>query len=301
MGNVNSEKDIIHSDVQSEQSAQDQSLFASLESVGMSNIQLSLQHQSGLLIPARADLFVNLRMGRRGIHMSRIYELMLSEMNQKSISEIHFGEILKKMVNSQDGDSNEAKVQLCWDEICEPKSLKSNRIGTRVYPVQLEAKCINGIGSFLNLHFEVLYSSTCPQSLALSQELTQNLKSESATYVATPHAQRSRMKVTLQFNLELKTLPLSQFSVAQGIELVETALKTPVQTVVKKADEMEFARLNAENPMFCEDAVRLVARELQKQQSRISFSSLKITARHEESLHAHDAVATLKSTKFIQF
>ena len=40
---------------------------------------------------------------------------------------------------------------------------------------------------------------------------------------------------------------------------MEAALGTPVQTAVKREDEQAFARLNAANLMFCEDAARRVA------------------------------------------
>ena len=43
------------------------------------------------------------------------------------------------------------------------------------------------------------------------------------------------------------------------IDALEAALATPVQTAVKREDEQAFARLNAENLMFCEDAARRVA------------------------------------------
>ena len=42
------------------------------------------------------------------------------------------------------------------------------------------------------------------------------------------------------------------------LETIESALATPVQTAVRREDEQEFARLNGENPMYCEDAVRRI-------------------------------------------
>ena len=44
-----------------------------------------------------------------------------------------------------------------------------------------------------------------------------------------------------------------------AIDLAEGALKTPVQSAVKREDEQAFARLNGRNLMFCEDAARRIA------------------------------------------
>ena len=63
---------------------------------------------------------------------------------------------------------------------------------------------------------------------------------------------------------------------------------TPVQTAVKREDEQAFAKLNAENLMFCEDAARRVAATL-ADDARVQ--RFEVSVSHFESLHPHDAVA----------
>ena len=75
---------------------------------------------------------------------------------------------------------------------------------------------------------------------------------------------------------------------ADLIDRLETALATPVQTAVKREDEQAFARLNAENLMFCEDAARRVAAVL-ADDARVQRYEARVA--HYESLHPHDAVA----------
>jgi GTP cyclohydrolase IB len=86
------------------------------------------------------------------------------------------------------------------------------------------------------------------------------------------------------------------------VQIVENTLKTPVQTAVKKADEMAFAILNSENLMFCEDAVRKVDTDFKARINHkpVEFVGYRIKTRHEESLHPHDAVSQ-KSYKFVQY
>jgi len=80
----------------------------------------------------------------------------------------------------------------------------------------------------------------------------------------------------------------AQFPILDLIDAIEGALKTPVQTAVKRVDEQAFALLNGRNLMFCEDAARRIQRAL-AQDERISDFRVRVS--HHESLHPHDAVA----------
>jgi len=78
------------------------------------------------------------------------------------------------------------------------------------------------------------------------------------------------------------------FPIVYLVDLIESALKTPVQAAVKREDEQEFARLNGQNLMFCEDA----ARHLQFTMNNTDeFDDFWLRINHLESLHAHDAVS----------
>ena len=157
------------------------------------------------------------------------------------------------------------------------------------------------------------YSSTCPCSASLSRQLLANkirrhfsrdentepannqsgsnqidldqltswLESSEGS-VATPHSQRSYAYIKVRFQHN------DYFPIVELIDAIENALKTPVQTAVKREDEQEFARLNGENLMFCEDAARRVKHALM-QHNHISDYWLKVE--HQESLHPHNAVA----------
>jgi GTP cyclohydrolase I len=101
--------------------------------------------------------------------------------------------------------------------------------------------------------------------------------------VATPHSQRS----IAQIKVKLET-GADNFPIIALIDLVETTLKTPVQAAVKREDEQEFARLNGQNLMFCEDAARQLQYALNQQSQ---FDDFWLRVNHYESLHAHDAVS----------
>jgi GTP cyclohydrolase I len=63
-----------------------------------------------------------------------------------------------------------------------------------------------------------------------------------------------------------------------------------VQTAVKREDEQEFARLNGQNLMFCEDAARKIQAALNAVDT---YSDFWVRVNHLESLHAHDAVSVV--------
>lgn len=99
--------------------------------------------------------------------------------------------------------------------------------------------------------------------------------------IATPHSQRSFAYVTVK--LTERTLPL----IPNLIKALEQTIGTPVQTAVKREDEQAFAKLNAENLMFCEDAARRVKQFLETCPQFIDYW---FKVEHQESLHAHNAV-----------
>ena len=86
----------------------------------------------------------------------------------------------------------------------------------------------------------------------------------------------------MQLDAAQEDLPITDL-----INHVEGALKTPVQSAVKREDEQEFARLNGKNLMFVEDAGRRLKHALSED---ARWSDFWVRIEHHESLHAHDAV-----------
>lgn len=287
---------MIKSDAQSEKSLE----FMSLDLVGMNHIETFILVGLGsdfVIVPARLKIGVNLSEGHRGIHMSRLFQLQMDHILNQSLSSNLLRDFLQKSIDSQSGLSTKSTVELQYQLPVIAKALKSDLSGSRNYPVVVRADLKNDQFK-MQVQFQILYSSTCPQSVKLSKEFlnqkfdTQTIQDwlkEGTQFPATPHAQRSLMTVQIQGSRFSESL---DGIVLKLIQHVEATLKTPVQTAVKKSDEMEFARLNGENPMFCEDAVRRVAGALL---SVAEIEGFKITTEHQESLHSHNAIAEISS------
>ncbi|MEJ6078024.1 GTP cyclohydrolase FolE2 [Vibrio sp. 1-Bac 57] len=284
-----------------------------LDRVGMSNIELPLMVQTdncpAQQVSANAELFVNLGDPQaKGIHMSRLY-LQLDQLSTESeLTLATLTTLLEGFIESHQDLSSEAFVKIAFDYNLRRKSLISEKRGWKAYPIVIIGRLIDGELD-IELQVDVPYSSTCPCSAALARQLIQDAFSkkyaQAATLdkdeivawlgstqgiVATPHSQRSvaQVKVKLQTTAD-------NFPIIALIDLIEATLKTPVQAAVKREDEQEFARLNGQNLMFCEDAARQLQYALHQQ---TQFSDFWLRVNHYESLHAHDAVSvTTKGIK----
>lgn len=271
--------------------------------VGMGGIELpvTLAGGTGAPVPARVAAYVNLaRADARGIHMSRLYRHVESALAAEPLTPCVVRRTLKEFLDSHAELSDRASLRIDFEHLVRRPALVSAHGGWRSYPVSIAGTMERGQLA-LELSFRVLYSSTCPASAALARQLVQErfdatfaqgpadaasvrawLGSEAAL-AATPHAQRSAADV------RVRLVPsFASFPVVELVDVVEAALGTPVQTAVKREDEQAFARLNAQNLMFCEDAARRVQRALDHDARVADFV---VRASHFESLHAHDAIA----------
>lgn len=283
-------------------------LTGTLDRVGMSSIEVPVKflNDQGVpfLVPAKANAFVNLNDPQaKGIHMSRLFLQLQEGLTRAPLSFSLLGELLIKFIESHQGLSDSSAVDVQFDYMVERPALISANKGWRSYPITLAAVLEKGKISF-DLHLTITYSSTCPCSAALARKLIQDhfledFKEEQISredvrrwlgttdgILATPHSQRSLAEVQLRFT-EPHKLEDSQDWI-KVIDVIEQKLGTPVQAAVKREDEQEFALLNGQNLMFCEDAARKIKNALQE----MSFlADYRIKVSHLESLHPHNAVS----------
>lgn len=257
-----------------------------LSRVGMSQVELPVSIH-GLQVPAQVDFYVNLNSREaRGIHMSRLYSLLVDKLSGGNFSIPLLSEIAGLGLQSHADLSTCAQVSVRLNLPLQRSSLKSGLAGWRAYPIDFKVeRTSKTVRSWLTV--SVLYSSTCPASAALAYQIHAESSLESGGFAATPHAQRSSAKVTVELD------PSQDFNSETLIDLLEGALGTPVQTLVKRQDEQQFAILNAQNLMFCEDAARRLAKALDFTGWALDYRG---EVHHMESLHPHNASAYFSKT-----
>lgn len=277
-----------------------------LDWVGMSNIEMPLmissKDQPERMVSAHVDAFVNLKDPKaKGIHMSRLYLLLDELSNSQVLNHPNLVTLLGNFIDSHKELSDDAKVTFNFDYHLQRKSLISGKQGWKAYPVTITGRLNRGELE-VELCVDVPYSSTCPCSAALARQLIQKAftdKFSKSTHVdlaaiqewlgttegivATPHSQRSVAEIKVKLNNDINDFPITDL-----VDLIENSLKTPVQAAVKREDEQEFARLNGQNLMFCEDAARRLQHTMHNTHQ---YKDFWLRINHLESLHAHDAVS----------
>jgi GTP cyclohydrolase IB len=281
-------------------------IAGSLGWVGMGEIEVpvTVAARDGATVQcgARVNAFVNLnRDDARGIHMSRLYLLIDRMLGEDAITPCSIRRLLKAFLESHQDLSDRAMIRIAFDYMVRRPALVSDHSGWKSYPATITG-LMEGGQLTLEMGVSVTYSSTCPCSAALARQLIQQqfsrdfpadapldhdqvlawLGSEQGI-VATPHSQRSVAEI------RARLVPsFAEFPILDVIDRAENALKTPVQTAVKREDEQAFALLNGANLMFCEDAARRLQAALDAEERIADFW---VRASHFESLHPHNAVA----------
>lgn len=275
---------------------------STLQWVGMEEIAVPINlpqaYGKVIQVAAKANVFVSLDSPEsKGIHMSRMH-LAINQLASMECSQSNINNLLDEMITSQGGISEQAKIELSFDLILTKPALLSNESGFQSYPVVIRAEK-NTQGFAYEFQLTIPYSSTCPCSASLTRQLYAEAINEAfpeaqvdkgklldwaqsqAGSVATPHSQRSY--AYLRIALGDSEWPELSALIFQ----LEAVIGTPVQTAVKRSDEQEFARLNAKNLMFCEDAARNIKKALEKMSCAKNYW---FKVEHQESLHAHNAV-----------
>lgn len=276
-----------------------------LDRVGMSGIEAALRFRNSegelVLTPARVTAQVSLDdEAVKGIHMSRLFLALQRHLDDHEFDLAGSDRLVRAFVESHREISRSAYLEFRFEYMSRRASLLSDHSTWRSYPVRIECELSEGRLTH-RVTVSVAYSSTCPCSAALARQLLQQQFQEdfadhtwlnvsqvlrwlgSQGTMATPHSQRSHADVTVALSPQAEHFPIAEL-----IDVVESAVATPVQAAVKRRDEQEFARLNGENLMFCEDSARRIRAALEEMSGIVDY---RVQASHLESLHPHDAVA----------
>lgn len=252
-----------------------------IQHVGISNFRLPLKWQTRageeMLLETSVTGSVSLEASKKGINMSRI----LRSFHKHADGLFSFAQINRVLESYLDDlESLDARLQLSFRYPLLKRSLRSNLDGFQYYDVAFEVIRQGPETTFI-MHLDYVYSSTCPCSLELSEHAR-----KTRGQIATPHSQRSVARVSVVIGND------QLFWTEDLVELCLDVIPTETQVMVKREDEQAFAELNGANPIFVEDAVRLICDNLERENRVGDF---RVVASHQESLHSHDAVSILVS------
>jgi GTP cyclohydrolase FolE2 len=241
------------------------------------------------LIPFSARLEVNLAAEVRGIHMSRLEEVIAALHAQEFNDLRDYGLRLGREMMARQGASR-GRVRLTGQLPLIRTARVSGRESVDSIAVSLDLK-LAGQGEELEsaamLGIGVAHITACPCTQAYNQTLF--YKEDDECPLPT-HSQRS------QTTLALQSAGLSP-SIAELLSCLEEALHV-TQDLLKRGDEAQLVYTSHSLPQFAEDAVREVARRAGERFGRVlpPETLVVIESLSLESIHIHDVCCRLETT-----
>jgi len=252
-----------------------------LPKVGVENIKLpfklALRNLNSRQLVANTSISTDLDSEKKGISMSRLL-LSIQDLLGVGLNWDIIEQCLSKISESIGSDNSHIKFEF---EL--PIDKQSPLSG---YTFPLFYKCyFEGFKHendyVFNQSVTVQYSSYCPCSAALSDDLVTN-----GFPHGFPHAQRSFAQIIINMDLQDK----KQIWLEDVIDIVNDNIHTQPYPIIKRIDEQELARIASNNPLFVEDAIRIISHHLDKLMG-CGINDWVVKCTHEESIHMHEAVA----------
>lgn len=252
-----------------------------LNEVGISGKTVWIRLPSGL-VPFNAKLVVSLDSQVRGIHMSRMEEVV-SELHVHEFADpCSYGlELAKRMILKQEG--SEGKVYLSGKLPVKRCGIVSKRTSIDTMEVTAETAVHrekdNSVVDYTRIGVGVHHITACPCTQAYNEVL---FDTQRDSCPLPTHSQRSLTRFSLDTHNGLPTYE-------ELLSCLESSLHV-TQDLLKRQDEAEIVLKSHRCPQFAEDAVREVAGKAAFQfktilpgNTRIEIESLSL-----ESIHIHD-------------
>src|SRR5699024_11051802 len=217
----------------------------------------------------------------KGTNMSRFME-QLSQFHEVGFTadfktlESYTKELAER-IEKQDGT-----IEITWPWLYERKAPQSGLSGLNNVDSSLKTKIDERNGYTLSASLKVPITTLCLCSKEISE------------YSA--HNQRGFVTMNVDFydDYDFTTIYWKE----ELLNAAESNASASLHPVLKRPDEKVVTERAYENPRFVEDMVRLVAADLYEMPFVKKFT---VTCQNEESIHMHDAIASLTYDKTDEF
>ncbi|WP_079530009.1 GTP cyclohydrolase FolE2 [Halobacillus hunanensis] len=253
-----------------------------IDMVGISNVKHPIQIPSQLVpqIQTTIGTFTfgsSITQGSKGTNMSRFTEQLDKYHNEGFAIDI---ETLKKFTKELAGrlKQEDAEVEVSFPWFFERKGPYSDLAGMNHADATIKVLYDQTTGYDVTVELTGKITTLCPCSKEISE------------YSA--HNQRGNVSMSVKLTEDFDEQQTDWK--AALLEAAESNASARIHPVLKRPDEKMVTEQAYENPRFVEDIVRLVAADLYE----YSFvEAFEVSCRNEESIHLHDAVATLSYDK----
>jgi len=264
-----------------------------LQKVGIAGktVWVGLHDNNGGHLPFSARILVNLPASRRGIHMSRIEEVITELYGKKFTNLPEYamllaGKVLEAQHASQISVTLNGSMPLIQQTpISRLNSIDSLDISCSVNLQKNDSQISRNVTIGAGIH----HLTACPCTLNYNQVLFER---HDDPWPQATHSQRSRTEL-------LVSPPTAELlpSYKELVTVLDEALHVS-RDLLKRPDETELVLKAHNNPQFAEDTVREVARAAGKKygetlphETRIQVNSTSL-----ESIHIHDVECSLETS-----
>lgn len=241
-----------------------------IDSVGVTGLAYPIvvrdKHEKMQHTVAAVEMAVSLTKDYRGTHMSRFIEILNTCNGHVTLQNL---ENIALALREHLG-AGRAEVEFRFPYFASRSAPVSGAVSFTRYDVVFWAARDEDFDFTLTVSAPV--NTLCP----CSREISEN----------GAHNQRAEVRITVRMN---KMVWIEELA-----EIAEESASSPVFTLLKREDEKFVTEKAYDNPRFVEDVVREVAARLDGD-TRIDWYS--VTVISHESIHAHDAFASLSKDK----
>lgn len=259
-----------------------QDFLFDINEVGISNVKHPIIVNSSLTPSTQSTvgtfkLTAQVNRDSKGTNMSRFIE-QLAHANTNGFqadfnSLVNFSESLQRRLKQED-----IVVEVAFPWFYERKGPTTGSIGLNHAEATMELNYKGKLEMTKQAKLTVYVTTLCPCSKEISE------------YSA--HSQRGKVTMDVIFTDDFNEQKVDWKETL--LDAAESNASAMIHPALKRPDEKLVTETAYENPRFVEDMVRLVAADLYD----LSFiQQFKVTCENEESIHLHDAVATIEYDK----
>ncbi|WP_028782898.1 GTP cyclohydrolase FolE2 [Thalassobacillus devorans] len=259
-----------------------QDFLFNIDTVGISNVKHPIRIPSQLTpeIQTTIGTFTfgsSISQDSKGTNMSRFTQ-QLDEYHQEgfAIDLTTLKKFTKELADRL--KQKDAKVEVTFPWFFERRGPASDLAGMNHADAFMKVSYHQETGHDIEVGLTATITTLCPCSKEISE------------YSA--HNQRGNVSMAVKLKEDFNEQEIDWK--AALLEAAESNASARIHPVLKRPDEKMVTEQAYENPRFVEDIVRLVAADLYEYDFVENF---KVSCRNEESIHLHDAIASLSYDK----
>ncbi|WP_088011906.1 GTP cyclohydrolase FolE2 [Gottfriedia acidiceleris] len=252
-----------------------------IDQVGVSNVKIPATLLSKLepkiqSTIATFTLSCSISSEYKGTNMSRFTEqLEVYRQNGLNLDFSNLRDFVVELSNKLEQQKTTIEVQFPW--FYERTSTAMKFTGMNHSSANIKIVYDRKVGFTHEVSLECVVTTLCPCSKEISEYSAHNQRG----YVTITAILSENFDESIDWKVEL-------------LNAAESNASSMMFPVLKRPDEKMVTEMAYENPRFVEDMVRLVAADLYEVGWISEFT---VTCRNEESIHIHDAIATISMKK----